>query len=366
MKAIKIAEDTVSSIEPEYVRQLRGPKPAEYTKRKPPAIDFKSSYRLKPWQRSMEDVVVDRIIPPALPPSGIAFEMSREPHARDARRMDIKMSQAREKREREKAEYQAFLDSKEFKDYSVFDSDDEKNKGEATTGEKRPLSADPPDGQTKSEHSKSCTHDVCVCGESPAEDGEPTQELKSPAPRSEDKDLSTSTPVPISAPESDMRAEGDQVSDMTSAEPTEETPEEIPLPSIESAPVLAVKPKRKRPQLRNLSLSDEFTTGPFVARRKKWETAECKMADNETWSQFAARRFDSVLTWHEKEEIVGYGNGVYFLGEKAKKFQPDKLRSDCGFDDSNGSYQAIRVKDHIKYRYEVLGFLGRGAYGTVG
>ena len=52
-----------------------------------------------------------------------------------------------------------------------------------------------------------------------------------------------------------------------------------------------------------------------MASRKKWEKAECKIADNETWSQFAARRFENILTWHK--EIVGYGNGVYFLGENA-------------------------------------------------
>jgi len=33
-----------------------------------------------------------------------------------------------------------------------------------------------------------------------------------------------------------------------------------------------------------------------------------------------------------------------------------------GFDESNGDYKIIKG-DHIGYRYEILGLLGRGSFG---
>ncbi len=43
---------------------------------------------------------------------------------------------------------------------------------------------------------------------------------------------------------------------------------------------------------------------------------------------------------------------------------PATFESNCGFDDARGYYTAI-TGDHLGYRYEVLGTLGRGSFGQV-
>lgn len=40
----------------------------------------------------------------------------------------------------------------------------------------------------------------------------------------------------------------------------------------------------------------------------------------------------------------------------------DSQEKDTGFDDSKGNYK-ITKGDHIAYRYEIIGFLGKGSFG---
>lgn len=82
------------------------------------------------------------------------------------------------------------------------------------------------------------------------------------------------------------------------------------------------------------------------------------------------------LTAYEKTEIMDYPQ-VYYFGEGVKKIRPimnyqrpseQSRRSSAdedlnyGFDDSKGNYR-VTVKDHIAYRYEIRGFLGKGSFG---
>ena len=84
------------------------------------------------------------------------------------------------------------------------------------------------------------------------------------------------------------------------------------------------------------------------------------------------------LTDYEKTEILDYPH-IYYYGEGVKKIKPQNQStvgstshrstnsnneedSNFGFDDSKGNYR-VTVKDHIAYRYEIIGFLGKGSFG---
>jgi len=69
---------------------------------------------------------------------------------------------------------------------------------------------------------------------------------------------------------------------------------------------------------------------------------------------------------------------IYYFGEGVKKIRPQNSAGgnlshrsansnneedyNFGFDDSKGNYR-VTVKDHIAFRYEILGFLGKGSFG---
>ena len=70
------------------------------------------------------------------------------------------------------------------------------------------------------------------------------------------------------------------------------------------------------------------------------------------------------LSNYERGEILDYQD-IYFLGLTSEKvYGSPKEEFNYGFDDDKGDYNVI-VKDHIGYRYEIMGFLGKGSFGTV-
>lgn len=73
------------------------------------------------------------------------------------------------------------------------------------------------------------------------------------------------------------------------------------------------------------------------------------------------------LNRYERGEIVDFSY-IYFTGNNAVKKEFDGLAqsgaSNFGYDDDRGDYQII-AGDHIAYRYEVLGLLGKGSFGQV-
>ena len=71
------------------------------------------------------------------------------------------------------------------------------------------------------------------------------------------------------------------------------------------------------------------------------------------------------LSEYEREEICDYKQ-VHWFGKGAAKFNATRSRPDCnfGFDDERGDYIIVK-HDHILYRYEVTGTLGKGSFGQV-
>jgi len=74
----------------------------------------------------------------------------------------------------------------------------------------------------------------------------------------------------------------------------------------------------------------------------------------------------SVLTEFEEGEILGYKQ-VWYAGEgctsKPSK-QQQRGSNNYGVDDDKGDFK-VYTKDHIQYRYEILGVLGKGSFGVV-
>jgi len=78
----------------------------------------------------------------------------------------------------------------------------------------------------------------------------------------------------------------------------------------------------------------------------------------------ALKRYLSKMTPYEQGEILDYSN-IYFLGLESDKIKAlPYAPNNHGYDDERGDYQIV-LKDHIAYRFEVLGVLGRGSFGQV-
>jgi dual specificity tyrosine-phosphorylation-regulated kinase 2/3/4 len=71
----------------------------------------------------------------------------------------------------------------------------------------------------------------------------------------------------------------------------------------------------------------------------------------------------SVLSNHEQLELLEF-QAVYYLGLGAKKVTPNPMQPNEGYDDDSGFYRVV-PQDHISYRYEVIGLLGKGSFGQV-
>ena len=73
--------------------------------------------------------------------------------------------------------------------------------------------------------------------------------------------------------------------------------------------------------------------------------------------------FQGELTTYEQAEILDFTD-IYFIGSKATKITPSLESDNFGYDDSRGDLK-ITKGDHISYRYEVIGILGKGSFGQV-
>lgn len=73
----------------------------------------------------------------------------------------------------------------------------------------------------------------------------------------------------------------------------------------------------------------------------------------------------SALSDFERKEVVDYPN-VFFIGaESAKKASTrDESTNNHGYDDERGDYLVVD-HDHLAYRYEIIGLLGKGSFGQV-
>jgi hypothetical protein len=71
------------------------------------------------------------------------------------------------------------------------------------------------------------------------------------------------------------------------------------------------------------------------------------------------------LSDFERAEIVDYSE-IWYIGERSRKKAAtrDEHANNYGYDDDRGDYHLIE-HDHLAYRYEVIGLLGKGSFGQV-
>ncbi|RHY13473.1 hypothetical protein DYB28_002486 [Aphanomyces astaci] len=70
----------------------------------------------------------------------------------------------------------------------------------------------------------------------------------------------------------------------------------------------------------------------------------------------------AALTIHEATEILDFPT-VHYVGTAESKVRSSGVANN-GFDDDKGDY-IVNLHDHIAYRYDVVGHLGRGSFGQV-
>jgi len=79
----------------------------------------------------------------------------------------------------------------------------------------------------------------------------------------------------------------------------------------------------------------------------------------------ALKKYRDTLSEFEQGEILDYPK-VYFTGSNAHKLMKTNRSNsnNYGYDDDRGDYHIV-THDHLAYRFEVLGNLGKGSFGQV-
>jgi serine/threonine protein kinase len=132
----------------------------------------------------------------------------------------------------------------------------------------------------------------------------------------------------------------------------------------------------------NASVPQAAVAAPWSYRPAVPATLEAPPAVASLTPATVLTRWPHLLTEYERVEVLQYPR-IWYLGRLGTKkidacprpchppyseswpgTEATDIDSPSGFDDARGEYLAI-VGDHIAYRYEVLGVLGRGSFGQV-
>jgi dual specificity tyrosine-phosphorylation-regulated kinase 2/3/4 len=75
--------------------------------------------------------------------------------------------------------------------------------------------------------------------------------------------------------------------------------------------------------------------------------------------------YSNLLSNYELQEMFEHKE-IFFVGDAQTKIRAhrDRPTDNYGYDDERGDYQVIEG-DHLAYRYEIMGTLGRGSFGQV-
>ncbi|XP_002961220.2 probable serine/threonine-protein kinase dyrk2 [Selaginella moellendorffii] len=81
--------------------------------------------------------------------------------------------------------------------------------------------------------------------------------------------------------------------------------------------------------------------------------------------EIVLKQCSSHMSEYEHQEILPYQE-VFFIGANSHKIQTSSTPGNCnyGYDDDRGDYLIVE-RDHLAYRYEIVGILGKGSFGQV-
>lgn len=122
----------------------------------------------------------------------------------------------------------------------------------------------------------------------------------------------------------------------------------------------------QNPLRKNATQTETARGKPLNVSRQRelfWEGGLMRRQFGETWASFAVRRFPDQLRADEKQEILQYGQEVFYVGTMAAKLKA--LAKVSVIHVGLKSYRYTQPGDHILYRYELCRFLRKGTFGEV-
>lgn len=131
-----------------------------------------------------------------------------------------------------------------------------------------------------------------------------------------------------------------------------------PGPSKERTRNSLPSPRRKVSRVSAAVSATNISRPPILAPVKAVKPSPSTVDQGGLSPAFARQRYGSMLTTYELKEINDFRE-IYYVGQLERK-----ALMAGGFDTPTAHYKSI-VGDHIAYRYEILGVLGKGAFGEV-
>ncbi|KAL0245984.1 hypothetical protein GEMRC1_007200 [Eukaryota sp. GEM-RC1] len=105
------------------------------------------------------------------------------------------------------------------------------------------------------------------------------------------------------------------------------------------------------------------TTSRPLRSRPTTRAPEINLTDFPLSATDTLKKYRAQLTPYEESEILEFQT-IYFISPLSIKTRALRSHSRTGHDDERGDYLPV-LHDHLSYRYEILGSLGKGSFGQV-
>jgi hypothetical protein len=126
-----------------------------------------------------------------------------------------------------------------------------------------------------------------------------------------------------------------------------------------AAPVVPLSARNSHPQAPSVQSKDDTDPSRLDSHRGGGDVDKPSLPMTPA---AALKLYKNAMSLFEQVDILDYAQ-VYFVGHKAKKPRATASSADNnGFDDERGDY-LWNLNDHIGFRYEILGVLGKGSFG---
>eukprot|EP00760_Papus_ankaliazontas_P024417 PhM_4_TR2294/c0_g1_i1/m.70126/K18669/DYRK2_3_4; dual specificity tyrosine-phosphorylation-regulated kinase 2/3/4 len=147
---------------------------------------------------------------------------------------------------------------------------------------------------------------------------------------------------------------------------TTTTPATTKVPPISSQRTTAGGNSNSQHRSSSIPTLPPLGLSPRLASQQQQQSVFTPPTPQPATSRVHSDTYLTFLSPYEVREVKAYGVACYY-GQNAvdRKIQaPIPGQPNDGFDTEKGDYRVV-IGDHVRYRYEILGVLGRGAFGTV-